>query len=119
MTSNRRACMLAINPCEPRTLAEAVHCVARHSGVDTHGLADALEVDYATFVRWTAPYGQSQLPGRKFAVLAQETGRVDHIAWIARDAGMMIVPRVGGGHFDELLETCEQAGRLAAECRRL
>ncbi len=121
MTENTRACSLGRHRCCPRSLAEAVHCVARHSVVETHRLAELLEVDYATFIRWTEPNGFSQLPGRKFAALAQHTGRFDHITWIGADAGLVVAPRVFGtssaDRVKELLDIAEQVGRLAATDR--
>lgn len=119
MNANTKECALGLKKCEPRTLSEAVHCVSRHSGLDTHRLAELLEADYATFIRWTEPNGACQLPGRKFAPLAQHTGRVDHLAWIARDAGLIVSERIGGSRIDELLDVCGRLGKLAAECKRL
>lgn len=121
MTQNTKACALGVHRCEPRNLAEVVHCVARHSGIDTHHLADALEVDYATFIRWTEPNGLCQMPARKFALLANITGRFDHIAWIASDAGLIVLKQAAavsaGDRVRELLDIADQVGRLAATDR--
>lgn len=121
MTENTKACLLGRNRCQPRSLAEAIHCVARHSAVETNRLAELLEVDYATFIRWTEPNGFSQLPGRKFAALAQHTNRFDHITWVASDAGLVVATRIAGvGSGDrvkELLDIADQVGRLAATDR--
>lgn len=120
MTQNRNECILGQNRCLPRTLAECVHCVARHSNVDTHKLASLLEVDYATFIRWTEPNGINQIPARKLAALAQHTGRYDHIAWIAADAGLTVsplAPAAGANRVKELLDICDAFGKLAATDR--
>lgn len=121
MTENKKACALGVHPCQPRNLAEAVHCVARHSRIDTHHLADALEVDYSTFIRWTEPSGLCQMPARKFALLANVTGRFDHIAWVASDADLVVVKRAtaasAGERVRELLDVVDQVGRLAATDR--
>jgi 2-polyprenyl-3-methyl-5-hydroxy-6-metoxy-1,4-benzoquinol methylase len=120
MTQTTATCALGRQKCEPRNLAEVIHCVARHSGVDTHRLADLLETDYPTFVRWTEPNGQSQIPARKLAALAQHTGRFDHLAWIASDAGLTVAPLApvaGANRVKELLDICESFGQLAATDR--
>jgi len=120
MTQNTAACALGRQKCQPRNLAEAIHCVARHSGIDGHHLADLLEVDYHVFVRWTEPNGQSQLPARKLAALAHHTGRTDHIAWIAADAGLSVATlpaTVSTNRVKELLDICEAIGHLAATDR--
>lgn len=121
MTETRTSCTLNRGRCEPRNLTEAVHCVARHSGIDTHHLADQLGTDYATFIRWTEPNGICQLPGRKFAQLANLTNRFDHIGWIAADAGLVVSARVkattASDRVRELMDIAEQVGRLAGTDR--
>lgn len=121
MTQTTQTCALGRHRCTPRNLTEAVHCVARHSGIDAHHLADQLEIDYATFIRWTEPNGVCQMPGRKFAQLAQVTGRFEHIAWIAADAGLVIASKVkpesASDRLRELLDIAEQVGRLAGADR--
>ncbi len=123
MTQNTRSCALGRNRCTPRNLTEVVHCVARHSGIDGHHLADQLGTDYATFIRWTEPNGVCQMPGRKFAQLAQLTGRFDHIAWIAADAGLVVSATVKAAtpaeRVRELLDITEHVGRLAGADRDL
>lgn len=120
MTQTRMTCALRVK-CQPRNLTEAVHCVARHSAIDAHRLADGLEVDYPTFLRWTDPSGLCQMPGRKFAALAQLTSRFDHIAWLAADADLVVARRIasvgGSNRVKELLDIAEQTGRLAAADR--
>lgn len=121
MTQNTLPCALGRNRCTPKNLTEAVHCVARHSGVDAHQLADTLGCDYATFIRWTEPNGLCQMPGRKFGALAIATGRFDHLTWVAADAGLVVARRIAGNggadRVKELLDIAEQTGRLAAADR--
>lgn len=120
MTETRTRCTLG-RACEPRNLAEAVHCVARHSAISTHELADRLGIDYGRLVKWTEPNGRCTLPGRLFGPLAIHTGRADHIAWVAREAGLLVAEPAGPAHTDdpslELLDIVERLGRLAAADR--
>lgn len=120
MTQTRVTCVLRAR-CQPRTLSEAVYCVARHSDIDAHRLADGLEIDYPTFMRWTDPSTVCQLPGRKFAALANLTGRFDHFTFAAVDAGLVVARRItsagGSDRLRELLDIAEHTGRLAAADR--
>lgn len=124
VTETTHTCALGRRACQPRNLTEAVHCVARHSGIDTHALAERLEADYATFIRWTEPNGICQLPARKLAALAQHTGRFDHLSWIAIEAGLFLSRRLGTANetcdrVHELLDIGEQVGKLCAADRDL
>jgi hypothetical protein len=120
MTTNRKECQLALNKCQPQTLAEVVHCVARHSGINTNRLAEQLGTDYATFVRWTSPNGITTFPANRLALLAKLTGRFDALEWINADAGLIAAPRVSGQGADrmrEILDAAEAFGELCAANR--
>lgn len=120
MTQTTATCALGRQKCEPRNLAEVIHCVTRHSGIETHRLADQLETDYPTLIRWSEPNGVCQMPARKLAALARITNRFDHLAFIAADAGLTVsplAPAAGVNRVKELLDICESFGQLAAKDR--
>lgn len=89
MTANRSSCNLGVERCQPRNLAERIHCVARHSHVPAKELADRIGVPYDWFVKRTSDSGRADSPSWLMVALAIHTGRTEHIEAEAHSADLI------------------------------
>jgi hypothetical protein len=89
MNQTRATCRLGKDKCDPQNLAQWVHCVARHSEMDAHAVSERLGVGYEWFVKRTAENGRCETPAWLMLALHAITGRDEHIAYQAREAGLI------------------------------
>jgi hypothetical protein len=79
MNQTRATCRLGKDKCDPRNLAQWVHCVG-----------------YEWFVKRTAENGRCETPAWLMLALHAITGRDEHIAYQAREAGLITYsPHIG------------------------
>lgn len=89
MTVTRKPCSLGIERCNPRNLAEHIHCVARHSEIPAKELAERIGIPYDWFVKRTSDSGRAEAPTWLMVALAIHTGRTDHIEAEAHSADLV------------------------------
>lgn len=96
MTHTRATCTLGHTKCRPENLAQHVHCVARHSHLDARALAERIGCGYDWFIKVTADGGRAAAPAWLCLTLAVLTGRTDHLAYQAHEAGLLTFhPSIG------------------------
>lgn len=95
-TQTRAVCRLGRHQCQPTSLAQAVHCVARHSHVDAAAIAERARVGYDWFIKVTADTNPAKAPTWLLLSLAVITGRTDHLAYLSHEAGLItFLPPIG------------------------
>jgi hypothetical protein len=115
-TQNRAACRLGYPKCDPANLAERVHCVARHSAIDAHAISERLGCSYDWFIKVTADGGRAAAPAWLLLALAVVTGRTDHLAYLAHEAGLLTFsPAIGPGHTPALSPLVRQFARVVEQ----
>jgi hypothetical protein len=96
MNQTRATCRLGKDKCDPKNLAQWNHCVARHSELDAHAISERLGVGYEWFVKRTSENGRCETPAWLMLALHAITGRDEHIAYLAREAGLITYsPHIG------------------------
>lgn len=96
MTQTRATCTLGHAKCTPANLAQHIHCVARHSQLDAHALAERIGCSYDWFIKVTSDGGRAAAPAWLCLTLAVLTGRTDHLAYQAHEAGLLTFhPSIG------------------------
>lgn len=96
MTVNRSSCTLGTERCEPRSVAEHTHCVARHSEKAAQKLAENIGCGYDWFTKATSDAGKAITPSWLMLALAINTGRTEHIEALAHEAGLICYPMPKG-----------------------
>ncbi len=103
-TQTRATCRLGHAKCQPTTLAQRVHCVARHSPLDAQTLAERIRCPYDWFIKVTADSNPCKAPAWLLLALAFHTGRTDHLAYLAHEVGLLtFLPVIGRPHGAALL----------------
>jgi hypothetical protein len=118
MTANRAACTLGADKCAPRTLAEATHCVARHSTLPARELAARIGVGYDWFTKITDDSGpRAKAPAWLMLALAIHTGRTEHLRRQAADAGLVAyeLPRGKSSGEMKLAQVMREVSEFAAK----
>jgi hypothetical protein len=106
MTVNRSSCTLGTERCEPRSVAEHTHCVARHSDKAAQKLAENIGVGYDWFTKATSDSGKAVAPTWLMLALSINTGRTEHIEALAHEAGLVCY-RMPAGKTSADLQTAE------------
>jgi hypothetical protein len=115
MTVNRSVCTIGPEKCSPRTLAETIHCVARHSDLPAREVAARIGVTYAWFVKVTEDsLPRAKAPSWLMHALAVHTGRTEHLERQARDAGLVVyrIPDADVAHGALMAATVKEFGEL-------
>lgn len=90
MTHTRATCMLGRDKCTPENAAQGIHCVSRHTpGLDARELCRRIGCSYDWFIKVTADGGRPIAPAWLLLALAANTGRTEHLATLAHDAGLL------------------------------
>jgi hypothetical protein len=96
MNQTRATCMNGKEKCQPENQAQTVYCVARHSDLEPRAIAERLGVGESWFMQVTAENGKCKAPAWLMLALHAVTGREEHIAYLAREAGLITYsPHIG------------------------
>lgn len=116
MTQTRATCTLGHTKCTPANLAQHIHCVARHSALDARALAERIGVSYDWFIKVTSDGGRAVAPAWLCLSLAVLTGRTDHLAYQAHEAGLLTFhPAIGPASTPALSPLVRQFARVVEQ----
>lgn len=89
MTHTRTDCTMSRSKCQPHTLAQAIHCDARHAEIDSRSVVERLGVGLDWYYKVTADTGRALAPAWLLLGVASVTRRTSAIAYLAREAGLI------------------------------